>query len=194
MTSSQHPEIPDGLRAWQSVVVRLWSASDDAFAGLMLTWMSEGFSGAPWIARLQYGDNGEDCWAQEFRVSRAPTIRQALQRLWRRTEVQRSLFKADPQYADLPADFPDDTWLTAEELALVERLSVLLQTRQPIALQLSYRPDLGLSSQWVAILHDPTKEPPDGVTLALHAAHLAEVCSQLIEAANTEINVEDRNA
>jgi hypothetical protein len=194
MTSAQHPEIPDGLRAWQSMVVRWWSASDDAFAALTITWLSEGFSGAPWVVRLQYGDNGDDSWAQEIRVSRAPSIQQALQNLWQRTAMHRSLFTADPQYPAIPKDFPDDSWLSGDEIALIERLSRLLDARQPIALQLSYRPDLGLSSNWVAILHDPTKEPPDGVTLAVHAAHLAEVCQQLIEATTTETNVEDRNA
>jgi hypothetical protein len=193
MTSAQHPEILDGLRAWQSMIVRWWSASDDAFAALTITWLSEGFNGAPWVVRLQFGDNGDECWAQEIRVSRAPTVPQALKKLWQRTEMHRGLLKTDPQYPAIPADFPDDTWLSGDELTLIERLSSLLQARQPIALQLSYRPDLGLSSQWVAILHDPTKEPPDGVTLAVHAAHLAEVCQQLIEAANTEVNVEDQN-
>jgi hypothetical protein len=191
MTSVQHSEIPDGLRAWQSVVVRLWSASDDAFAALTLTWVPEGIAGAPWIARLQYGDDGGDGWAQEIRVSKAPTIQQALFRLWQRTEPQRASFKADPQYPSLPASFAEDAWLTSDELELMERLSTLLLSRQPIALQLGYRPELGLSSVWVAVLHDPTKVPPEGVTLAAQAAHLAEVCAQLIQAANTEVNVED---
>jgi hypothetical protein len=194
MTSDQHPDIVDGLRAWQSIVVRLWSASDEAFAALTITWLSEGFSGAPWSVRLQYGDNGDESWAQEIRVSRAPSIQQALQKLWRRTELHRRQFKADPQYPAIPADFPDDSWLTGDEIGLIEQLSGLLQERQPIALELGYRPELGLSSQWVAILHDPTKEPPDGVTLAVQAAQLAEVCNRLIEAASTEANVEDRNA
>src|SRR3954468_7736022 len=140
MTSTQHSEIHDGLRAWQSMVVRWWSASDDAFAALTITWLSEGFSGAPWIVRLQYGDNGDESWAQEIRVSRAPTIQQALKKLWRRTEMHRSLFSDDPQYPTIPADFPDETWLNDDELTLIQRLSGLLQARQPIALQLSYRP------------------------------------------------------
>jgi hypothetical protein len=191
MTSSQHPENLDGLRAWQSLVVRLWSASDDAFAALTLTWLSGGFEGAPWTVRLQYGDTGADCWSQEIRVSRAPDLQQALHRLWQRTEMHRSTFKADPQFPTLPADFPDDAWLTGDEMALIERLHGLLQARQPIALQLGYRPELGLNSLWVAVLHDPTKEPPEGVTLAVHAAHLADVCEQLIQAASAEINVGD---
>jgi hypothetical protein len=191
MTSTQPPETGEGLRAWQSAVVRLWSASDDAFAALTLTWLSEGFAGAPWIVRLQFGDNGADGWAQEIRVTGMPSIQQALHRLWQRTEPHRALFKADPQFPILPDDFPDDAWLTRNELALIERLYRLLQPRQPIALQLGYRPELGLSSLWVAVLHDPTKEPPEGVTLAVHAEHLADVCQQLIEATSAEINVED---
>ncbi len=177
MTSTGHA---DGLRTWQAAIVRLWSASDDAFATLSLAWLPEGVQGAPWIAVLEFGD---DRWAQELRVKSALTLSEALQRLWKHIQPLRSLFDEGTASNLFPDNLPDDAWLTREEQAALDQLRSILEPRQPIALRLSYRPELGLSSQWVAVLHDPQQEPPQGTTLEMHAAELAEVCQLLIEAA-----------
>ena len=183
MTSTGNPEILDGLRAWQAAIVRLWSASDDAFAALMLSWLPEGARGAPWTVRLRYGDDGQASWSEDVTISAAPTVQEALRRLWERARLHHGLLPEGPDHPAFPEDVAEDDWLTADELALIERLDEALQPRQPIAVQLSYQPELGLNSQWIAVLHDPSKEPPDGVTLTVHAAHLVEVCEMLIEAA-----------
>jgi hypothetical protein len=183
MTSTGNPEILDGLRAWQAAVVRLWSASDDAFAVLTLSRLPEGARGAPWTVRLRYGDDGQASWSEEVKIWRAPTVQQALRRLWERARLHHSLLPEGPDHPAFPEDVAGDVWLTPDELALIERLDAVLQPRQPIAVQLSYQPELGLNSQWVAVLHDPVQEPPDGVALTIHAAHLTEVCEMLIEAA-----------
>jgi hypothetical protein len=185
MTSTGNPEILDGMRAWQAAVVRLWSASDDAFAMLTLSWLPEGAPGAPWTVRLRYGDEGQESWSEDVRILGAPTVQQALRRLWDRARLHHGLLPEGPDHPAFPDDVAGDVWLTSDELALIERLDVALQPRQPIAVQLSYQPELGLNSQWVAVLHDPGKEPPEGVTLTIRAAHLAEVCEMLIEAAGS---------
>ena len=180
MISSESPEILDGLRTWQAAVVRLWSASDEAFATLSVSWRPEGTQGAPWSVHLRYGDEGAESWSEEVRVSGAPTIQQALRRLWKRTGRHLGLLPDQPSFSE---DFDDEAWLTPDEVAIVERVYEMVQLRQPIALRLMYNPELGLSSQWVATLHDPAKEPPAGVTLTLYAEHLLELCKKLIETA-----------
>lgn len=176
MTSTGQSQSPDGLRAWQSTVVRLWSASDDAFATLTLTWLPEDRPGGPWIVSLECGDTGEG-WSETVKVAGAPTMQAALHQLWAR--VNRSLL--NDRRAPLLTDFPDDAWLTADEMSLLDRLLESIRPRQPIGLQLVYRPELGLSSQWIAVLHDLNKEPPEPIMNAIHAEHLARVCELLIE-------------
>jgi hypothetical protein len=183
MTSTENPEILDGLRAWQAAVVRLWSASDDAFAVLSVSWLPEGARGAPWTVRLRYGDDGQESWSEDVRILGATTVQQALRRLWERARLHRGLLPEQADHPAFPEDVAEDAWLTPDELSLIERLGAVLQPHQPIAVRWSYQPELGLNSQWVAVLHDPGKEPPDGVTLTIRAAHLAEVCEMLIEAA-----------
>ncbi|MCC7448308.1 MAG: hypothetical protein IT324_12885 [Anaerolineae bacterium] len=180
MTSPGHAQSPDGLRAWQSAVVRLWSASDDAFATLTLTWLPNDRPGGPWIVSLECGDAGEG-WSETVKIAGAPTLQTALHRLWAR--INQSLL--NDSSAPLPADYADDAWLTADEIALLDRLMALMQSRQPIGMQLVYRPELGLSSQWIAVLHDLNKEPPEPIMNAIHAEHLARVCELLIELAGT---------
>ncbi len=185
MTSTENPEILDGLRSWQAAVVRLWSASDDAFAALRLSWLPEGARGAPWTVQLRYGDDGQASWSEDVRISAAPTVQEALRRLWERARLHHGLLPEGPDHPAFPEDVTDEAWLTPDELALIERLDAVLQPRQPIAVQLSYQPELGLNSQWVAVLHDPGKEPPESVTLSVRASHLVEVCEMLIEAAGS---------
>ncbi len=180
MTSTGHAQSLDGLRTWQSTVVRLWSASDDAFATLTLTWLPEDRPGGPWMVSLECGDTSEG-WSETAKIAGAPTIQVALHKLW--TRINHGLL--NDLHAPLPTDFPDDTWLTADEIALLDRLIELMRPRQPVGLQLAYRPELGLSSQWMAVLHDLNKEPPEPIMNAIHAEHLAQVCELLIELART---------
>ncbi len=181
MTSAGNPEVLDGLRTWQAAVIRLWSASDEAFATLAVSWRPEGTPGAPWSVHLRYGDEGQDNWSEDIRVLGAPTMQQALRRLWKRTGRHLGLLPPDqPPFAE---DFEDEAWLTSEETAVIAHLHEALGPRQPIALRLTYDPELGLSSQWVAVLHDPAQEPPAGVTLTLYAEHLLDLCQRLIETA-----------
>ncbi len=187
MTSAGNPEVLDGLRTWQAAVIRLWSASDEAFATLAVTWRPEGTggtsgnAGGPWSVHLRYGDEGPESWSEEIRVSGAPTMQQALRRLWKRTGRHLGLLPPDqPPFSE---DFEDEAWLTPEEIAVIERIHETLRPRQPIALRLMYDPEQGLSSQWIATLHDPAKEPPTGVTLTLYAEHLLDLCERLIETA-----------
>jgi hypothetical protein len=60
---------------------------------------------------------------------------------------------------------------------------MLLRARQPVALELGYCPEFGMSACWVAMLHDPDRQPPEGVILTRQAGELAEVCKLLIEVA-----------
>jgi hypothetical protein len=180
MTSPGHAQSPDGLRAWQSAVVRLWSASDDAFATLTLTWLPDDKRGGPWIVSLECGDISEG-WSETIKIAGAPTLQTALHRLW--TRINHGLLNDSP--TPLETDFADDTWLTADEIALLDRLLETMRPRQPIGLQLVYRPELGLNSQWLAVLHDLNKEPPEPIMNAIHAEHLARVCELLIEFATT---------
>lgn len=181
MTSTGSPDVLDGLRTWQAAVIHLWSASDEAFATLAVSWKPEGTHGAPWSVHLRYGDEGPESWTEEIRVSGAPTLQQALRRLWKRTG--RHLGMLPPDQPSFSVDFDDNAWLTPDEIAVIERVHEALKPRQPIALRLTYDPELGLSSQWVATLHDPAKEPPAGVTLTLYAEHLLDLCQRLIDTA-----------
>ncbi len=184
MTAVEHPVIPDGLRAWQAAVINLWSAGEDSFATLILHWFSEDLPGAPWIVRLVCGDNGQDNWSEEVKIAGAPNLPQALQKLWHRAQVHHELFQGKD--LSLPDDFPENAWLEKKEQKLIDNLCKLLKSRHPIALHLSYHPDLGLSSRWVAILHDPEKQPPEGVLLNVSGAHLTEACQMLLDAIKTE--------
>jgi len=177
MTAVERPVIPDGLRAWQAAVVNLWSSSEDAFAALVMNWCSGDDPGAPWMVSLVCGDNGQENWSEEVKVAGTPSLQQALQKLWHRAHNHHDLF----QGMALPEDFPGDAWLEQSEQQLVEKLCEQLSSRHPIALRLSYHPDMGLSSRWVAILHDPEKEPPNSVLFNVSGEHLAEACQRLIE-------------
>jgi hypothetical protein len=165
-----------GLHEWQGIVVRLWSESDEAFAALTLTWLPEGTRGAPWMARLRYGSEDGQSWSQEIRIGGAPSIQQALYSLSQRAE----------KLLDKPVDVPEDFWLTAEDLAIMQRVDSLLHERQPIALELGYCPEFGMSACWVAMLHDPARQPPDGVILMKQAGELAQVCELLIQGAKDQ--------
>jgi hypothetical protein len=170
----------DGLRTWQAAVVRLWSASDDAFATLSLFWLPEGTQGAPWMAALEHGD---ERWSQQLQVKTAPTLSEALQRLWKHVQPLRRLFDEGAEPSLFPDDLPEDAWLTAEEQSVLNQLRGILESRQPIALRLTYRPELGLSSRWMAALYDPRQESPRGTTLEMRGGELAEVCQLVIDAA-----------
>jgi hypothetical protein len=183
MTAVEHPVIPDGLRAWQAAVVNLWSASEDAFATLVISWCSENIPGS-----LVCGDNGQENWSEEVKVAGVPSLQQALHKLWQRAHSHHELFKG----MAFPDDFPDDAWLDQHEQQLVENLCDLLQDRHPVALRLSYHPDLGLSTRWVAILHDPEKNLPDSVLLNLSGEHLRELANPcLIQSKPTKTQTND---
>ena len=81
---------------------------------------------------------------------------------------------------DLPGEFA--TWLNEDESALLERVRVELEPRQPIELHVYYRPDLGLNTQWIALLHDPARRLPEGILLTLYAAALSRIFELLLEA------------
>lgn len=170
----------DGLRAWQAAVVRLWSqsaddengADGDTFATLTLSWLPEGSRGAPWIARLRHG--GDENWTQDSAVSAAPTLPDALQALWGRARMR------DRVLQDLPDEFT--AWLNKDESTLLERVRVELEPRQPIELHVYYRPELGLSTQWIALLHDPARRLPEGILLTLYAGDLSRIFELLLEA------------
>lgn len=172
----------DGLRTWQAAVVRLWSASDDAFATLSLFWLPEGIQGAPWMAALEHGD---ERWSQQLQVKGASTLAEALQRLWKHVQPLRSLFDEGTGPGLFPDDLPEDAWLAAEEQSALDQLRGILELRQPIALRLTYRPEMGLSSRWMAVLYDPRQEPSLGTALEMHGGELVEVCQLLIDAAGT---------
>jgi hypothetical protein len=186
MTAVERSVIPDGLRAWQAAVVNLWSASEDAFATLILNWCSEDIPGAPWMVSLVCGDNGQDNLSEEVKIAGASSLAQALQKLWHRAHNHHELF----QGMAFASDFPDDAWLEKTEQRLVDVLCEQLKARHPIALRISYHPDLGLSSRWVAILHDPEKELPGSVLLNASGEHLAEACQHLIDTVNASRNAE----
>lgn len=179
----EHHEIPDGLRAWQAAIVRLWSASDDSFATLALTRVPDGTEGAPWTATLHCGEEGDEPWSEDVKITGAKTIQLALQRLWDRAKVRHGLFEDEAERQPLPSDFPADSWLTTAERALIDHLTTTMKTRQsrPVALRLSYHPDLGLESRWAATLHDPAQTFPEGTFVTLQGAHLANVCEALIK-------------
>ena len=176
-------EIPDGLRAWQAAIVRLWSASDDAYATLSLTRLPDGTEGAPWVATLNCGEEGDEPWSEDVKITGAKTVQQALQRLWDRAKVRHGLFEEEAEREPLPSDFPADNWLTTAERALIDHLTTTMKVRQsrPVALRLSYRPDLGLESRWSATLHDPSQTLPEGTFITFQGAHLAIVCEALIK-------------
>jgi hypothetical protein len=165
-----------GLHEWQAVVVRLWSESDEAFAALTLTLLPEDSHGAPWMARLRYGAEDDEIWLQEIVIGGAQTIQQAL----------RNLSQRAARLLESPIDVPDDLWLSAGEVALIEKVDALRRSYPAVALELGYSPELGMSSCWVAMLHDPTRQPPDGVILTRQAGELAEVCKLLIDAAEDQ--------
>ena len=189
-------ETLDGLRAWQSAVVRLWSASEDAFAELTLTWLPADVEGAPWTARLYCGDRAEPGWIEDVRVMAAASIQQALQKLWDRAQVRHGLFKEDPDLTTkLPTDFPADLWLTAGERALLDRTTqILKRTRAKAIIRLSYHPDRRLSVRWTAILHATGSEPPEGVIHEVNADSLLYVCDALLHALATPTTEAARNA
>lgn len=185
--SSEHEPALDGLRAWQAAVVRLWSASEDAFAELTIHWTpgEDGSSArTPWSARLLCGDNGEPAWSEDVRVSGAASIQQALQRLWDRAKVRHGLFKDDPSLTvKLPSDFPSDLWVNIGERALLDRsIRALQATHAPLAFRLGYYPERRLRQRWTAMVHKPAVEPPDGVIREVSAANLLSVLDALLAA------------
>lgn len=106
--------------------MRLWSASDDAFATLNLVWLPEGTQGAPWMAVLQHGD---ERWSQELRVKSASTLSEALKRLWKHVQPLRKLFDEGTEPDLFPVDLPEDAWLTRKEQAALDKLRRTLEPR-----------------------------------------------------------------
>ncbi|GEM_PF-1244739 len=205
---SEHKEevLLDGLRAWQAATVRLWSASEDAFAELILTWLPAKAVGAPWTARLHCGDKsadknggeaGEAGWVEDVTITAAASIQQALQKLWDRAKVRHGLFKDDPTLpTKVPSDFPADMWLTVAERSFLDRIiNTLKRNRVNAALRLSYHPDRRPSARWSAVLHTPPLTPEsaalptesptgspavEGMLHEVHAATLLYVCDALL--------------
>lgn len=180
----EDPEKMDGLRAWQAATVRLWSANEDAFAELSLTWLPANTEGAPWMARLHCGDKGEPGWVEDVQIVSAASVQQALQRLWDRAKVRHGLFKDTPEInVKLPTDFPADLWLTAGERALLERtINAVKRAHAGTAIRLSYHPDRRLSARWTALLHATDAEPPEGVMYEVSAASLLYAADALLKA------------
>ena len=170
-------EYTDGLRTWQATIVRLWSASDEASATLTLAWLPDG---PAWSAFLEHGDGQV---SEKIQVASMDTAQQALQRLWKHSQPYRQMFVAEGEDAEFPADLPENAWLTGDEQSVLDQLRSILEPHQPVALRLSYRPELGLSSCWVAVLYDPKIESPQGVKIELHGGEFTEVCRLLIDAA-----------
>ncbi len=174
----------DGLRAWQSAIVRLWSASTDSFAELTLTWLPPEAEGAPWTGRLSCGDRGEPGWAEDVQITGAASIQQVLQRLWDRAQVRHGLFKDDPEATvRQPTDFPVDLWLAVGERALLDRLiNTIRQRRSTLSIRLSYRPEQGLSTRWMAALYDPAGAPGESVLHEVFAKSFLFVTDALLAA------------
>jgi len=185
--SGEHEPALDGLRAWQAAVVRLWSASEDAFAELTIQWeLTRDSSNArtPWSARLLCGDNGKPGWSEDVRISDAASIQQALQRLWDRAQVRHGLFKDDPTLTvKLPSDFPSDLWVNIGERALLDRLMRAIQaSHAPLVVRLGYYPERRLRQRWAATVHRAGAEPPEGVIREVNAANLLNVLDTLLAA------------
>ncbi|MHB8629359.1 MAG: hypothetical protein ACYDBJ_22950 [Aggregatilineales bacterium] len=185
--SSEHEPALDGLRAWQAAVVRLWSASEDAFAELTIQWVPEddgSGSRTPWSARLLCGDSGKPGWSEDVRISSAASIQQALQRLWDRAKVRHGLFKDDPSLTvKLPSDFPSDLWLNIGERALLDRAMRAIQaSHTSLAFRLGYYPERRLRQRWTALVHRIGVEPPDGVIREVSAANLLNALDELLAA------------
>ncbi len=180
----EEPEAMDGLRAWQAATVRLWSATEDAFAELSLTWLPGSMEGAPWTARLHCGDKAEPGWVEDVQIISAASVQQALQRLWDRAKVRHGLFKdTSDMEIKAPTDFPADLWLTTAERALIDRaINTVKRNRADAALRFSYRPDQRLSARWVVWLHPSSVEPPEGAIHEVHAANLMHAVDALLKA------------
>jgi hypothetical protein len=172
--------LTDGLRIWQAAVVRLWSAEDNTFAALILSWLLGREEGPLWAVRLRYGDASEPSWEQEIHV-RAANIQQAFQKLLTQARTHNELVKVLSGGTALPDQFPTDAWLSREESALLEKLNALMEPRQPVALHITYRPEMGLSTSWSAVLHDPTQQNKQGVLVTTQGRNLAEILRQLTD-------------
>jgi hypothetical protein len=185
--SGEHEPALDGLRAWQAAIVRLWSATEDAFAELTIQWtVAEDGSNTrtPWSARLLCGDKGKPSWSEDVRISDAASIQQALQRLWDRAQVRHGLFKDDPTPTiKLPSDFPSDLWVNIGERALLDRLIRAIQaSRAPLAFRLGYYPERRLRERWAAVVHRTAVEPPDGLVREVSGANLLSALDALLAA------------
>ncbi len=177
------PEEPmDGLRAWQSAVVRMWSNSTDTFAELSLGWLPPESDDAPWIARLYCGDRSEEGWIEDVQVIKANSAQQALQRLWDRAKARHGLFKDDPRLPiKAPTDYPSDLWLSVAERALIDRAILALKRKAPkTAMRLIYHPDRRPGERWVAVLHPFSVEPPEAVLHEVSAGTLAQTLNSLL--------------
>jgi len=180
----KHPAEPviDGLRAWQAAVVRLWSATEDAFAELTLSW-SPKEARLPWSARLWCGDGGKPGWSEDVQISGAASIQQALQRLWDRAQVRHGLFKDDPSPTiKLPTDFPADLWLAIGERALLDQVVHAIQRTQAIGLRLGYYPGRRLRERWWTAVHKIEAELPEGLVREASGESLLVALDALLHA------------
>src|SRR5258706_11270604 len=164
--------LTEGLRIWQAAVVRLWSAEDNTSATLILSWLLGREEGPLWAVRLRYGDASEPSWEQEIQV-RAANIQQAFQKLLTQARTHNELVKALSGGTALPDQFPADSWLSPDESALLDKLKMLMEAREPVALHIRYRPEMGLSTSWAAVLHDPTQHSAQGVLVTAQGRNLA---------------------
>ena len=179
----------DGLRAWQAAVVRLWSAGEDSFAELTLSWSPGEVTNPasmrmPWAARLHCGDQTQPGWKEEVEINGAASVQQALQRLWDRATARHGLFKDDPTLTvKLPTDFPADRWLTIGERALLDRVvNGIKYSRAPVVFQLGYYPERRLRERWVATVFKAKSTLPDGLIREVNAPSLLSVLDALLHA------------
>jgi len=179
----------DGLRAWQAAVVRLWSAGEDSFAELTLSWSPGEVTNpasmrTPWAARLHCGDEGKPGWTEDVQIIGAASVQQALQRLWDRATARHGLFKDDPTLTvKLPSDFPADRWLTIGERALLDRvINGIKYSRAPVVFQLGYYPEQRLRQRWVATVYRAKSTPKEGMVREVNAPSLLNVLDALLHA------------
>jgi hypothetical protein len=182
------PDEPmDGLRAWQSAVVRLWSNSTDTFAELSIGWLPPESADAPWIAGLYCGDRSEDGWIEDVQVIKAGSAQQALQRLWDRAKARHGLFKDDPRLPiKAPTDYPTDLWISVAERALIDRAVLALRRKAPkTGMRLIYHPDRRPGERWAAVLHPFNVEPPEGTLHEAVGGTLAQALNSLFHEIDT---------